>query len=156
MSGWDTSSRPTWDPEDGPGDTTQAFSAQDHSENDQPGQRPPRHGSNGLSYEPGRAGPPPDIFQQGYDRDRNGQGSYRSPGAAEQDHARRDYEATDFESGDFGSKDFPGSDYTRRSASSDYTSREFRDRELRDSDARDRASRDYASADRDRDARQGP
>jgi hypothetical protein len=138
MSGWDTS-RPTWDPEDEPGDTTQAFSPKDYSESDQPGQRPPRHGSNGPSYEPGRAGPPPDIFQPGYDqpgydqpgydqpgydRDRNGQGSHHSPRAAEQDHARRG----------------PASGYPPVDRDRDYTARD-------DYATRDYAPRDYVGRD---------
>ena len=129
MSGWDTS-RPTWDPEDGPGDTTEAFSPQDYSESDQPGQRPPRHGSNSPSFEPGRAGPPPDIFQQGYDqqgydRDRNGQGSYRSAGAAEQDHARRGYPPMDRDHGDRDRDHAVRDDYaTRDYAPRDYVGRD--------------------------------
>ena len=31
MSGWDTPSRPTWDPQDGPEDSTQAFPASEGS-----------------------------------------------------------------------------------------------------------------------------
>jgi hypothetical protein len=120
MSGWDTSSRATWDPEDGQGDSTQAFSTPEFSESDgdrwpesgvsqsraddQPGYRSSRNGSGTFGYENGTQEPgsaePPDIFKRDYSRDygqdRQDFGGYRPRRAAEQDHARRDYEQADF------------------------------------------------------------
>src|SRR6266567_1692493 len=110
MSGWNASSRPTWDPQGGAGENTQAFSAPDFSEDaddgwpepgaslpgsgygerQQPddlqvGRRPPRHRSGGLPQDARPAGPPPDIFQQdsGY------------PDAAQRDYGQRGYDRPD-------------------------------------------------------------
>jgi hypothetical protein len=45
MSGWDTPSRPTWDPQDGPEDSTQAFPASDSSGADDRWSQPAGSGS---------------------------------------------------------------------------------------------------------------
>ena len=103
MSGWDTSSRPAWDPEGESGDSTQA---PDHSE---------------TSNDPWPE----------YGRDAHDQGGYRSQGAAEQDHARRDYEAGDFAPKDRGSADRGSADWVSKDwgstdwGSTDYTSSDF-------------------------------
>jgi hypothetical protein len=47
MSGWDTPSRPTWDPQDGPEDSTQAFPAPDGSGADDPWSQPVGSGWSG-------------------------------------------------------------------------------------------------------------
>ncbi len=163
MSGWDTSSRATWDPEDGQGDSTQAFSTPEFSESDgdrwpepgvsqsradeQPGYRSSRNGSGGFGYENGAHEPgsadPPDIFQRDYGRDRPGHGGYHPRGAAEQDHARRDYESADFPP----QAPQAPQDFTvgRNGIPTGYVPR---DRHSRDSDARERGSRDYTSPDR--------
>ena len=52
MSGWDTPSRPTWDPQDGPEDSTQAFPAPDGSGADDRWSQPVGPGSAGAG--PGR------------------------------------------------------------------------------------------------------
>src|SRR5215469_8024269 len=97
MSGWDKSSRPTWDPEGESGDSTQAFSTPDHSETS--------------------SDPWPE-----YGRDAHDQGGYRPQGASEQDHARRDYEPPDFAgdysrpgaASEYGSRDYPSMDRADR------------------------------------------
>src|SRR5690242_15839663 len=84
MSGWNASSRPTWDPQGGAGENAQAFSAPDSAEATdddwpEPGaslpgsgygerqppddfqadRRPPRHRAGGLPPDARPAGPPP-------------------------------------------------------------------------------------------------
>ncbi|HEX4090924.1 MAG TPA: hypothetical protein VHZ33_19610 [Trebonia sp.] len=49
MSGWDTPSRPTWDPQDGPEDGTQAFPAPDDSGADDPWSQPAGSGWGGSA-----------------------------------------------------------------------------------------------------------
>ena len=106
MSGWNASSRPTWDSRGGAGENAQAFSAPDSAERTdddwpepgaslpgsgygerqrpddfQVGRRPPRHRAGDLPQDARPAGPPPDIFQQdpGY------------PATAQRDQGQRGY-----------------------------------------------------------------
>ena len=104
MSGWN-SSRPSWDPQGGAGENTQAYSAPDSSagidddwpepgvslaglgygERRQPddlqaGRRPPRHRAGGLPQDARPAGPPPDIFQQDPGYPATAQRDYGQPG----------------------------------------------------------------------------
>jgi hypothetical protein len=58
MSGWDTSSRPLWDPQDGPADSTQAFPAPDTA----------AQAGGGWSGQGSQAGPPPEFFEQEYNQ----------------------------------------------------------------------------------------
>jgi hypothetical protein len=118
MSGWGASSRPAWDPQGGAGDSTEAFSAPDVPESSddrwpetsaspsgfnysgrhkspaddfQPGRGPSRQGSGGLGYDPGPAGPPPDIFQQDYGQQDYGQQDYGQRNGARRDYGREGY-----------------------------------------------------------------
>jgi len=104
MSGWN-SSRPSWDPQGGAGENTQAYSVPDSSagidddwpepgvslaglgygERRQPddlqaGRRPPRHRAGGLPQDARPAGPPPDIFQQDPGYPATAQRDYGQPG----------------------------------------------------------------------------
>src|ERR1700734_2989616 len=66
MSGWDTPSRPTWDPQDGPEDSTQAFPAPEGSGADDRWSQPVGSGWSGA----GPAGQPdfgrPDFGLSGF------------------------------------------------------------------------------------------
>ncbi len=80
MTGWDTPSRPTWDPQDGPEDSTQAFPAPDNSGADD---RWPQPAGSGW----------------------DGSGSTDA-----QDFGRPDFGAPDFGGGTAGGVDLGGSD----------------------------------------------
>src|ERR1700729_109150 len=54
MGGWDKPSRPTWDPQDGPEDSTQAFPAPDGSGADDPWSQPAGSGWGGSGTDGGQ------------------------------------------------------------------------------------------------------
>jgi hypothetical protein len=81
MSGWDTPSRPTWDPQDGPEDGTQAFPAADSSGADDRWSQPVGSGWGGSGSADG------------------------------QDLGRPDFGAPEFGSPDFGPPDAPPSEF---------------------------------------------
>src|SRR5580658_6248852 len=81
MTGWDTPSRPTWDPQDGPDDGTQAFSIPDASAGDD---------------DPWTAPAAP--------------GWGASPQSAGSDFGGSDFGRADFGGSDFGRTDFGGAD----------------------------------------------
>ena len=91
MTGWDTPSRPTWDPQEGPDDGTQAFSSQNASVGDDDPWAPPVGTGWGTSPQSGgtdfggsdfgapgagdaSSGPPPEFFTQEFEQ--------RTPGAS--------------------------------------------------------------------------
>src|SRR3984957_13017627 len=85
MTGWDTPSRPTWDPQDGPDDGTQAFSTPEASAGDDDPWAAPADSGWGASAQSGApdfggssaadtSGPPPEFFTQEFDQ--------RTPGAS--------------------------------------------------------------------------
>ncbi len=86
MTGWDTPSRPTWDPQDGPDDGTQAFSVPDTSAGDDDTWATPAGPGWGASPQSGStdfgapgagdafSGPPPEFFKPEFER--------RTPGAS--------------------------------------------------------------------------
>jgi hypothetical protein len=91
MSGWDTPSRPTWDPQDGPEDGTQAFSTPDAAAGDDDPWAAPAGSGWGASPQSGGAdfggadfggpgatgaysGPPPEFLTQEFEQ--------RTPGAS--------------------------------------------------------------------------
>ena len=81
MSGWDTPSRPTWDPQDGPEDGTQAFPVPESSGTDDRWSRPAGSGWGGSGSADGH------------------------------DVGRPDFGAPDFGAPDFGNPDTPPSEY---------------------------------------------
>ena len=98
MTGWDTPSRPTWDPQDGPEDGTQAFSGPDTAAGDNDPWAAPAGSGWGTSAQTGSTeyggsgpggtgpngvspGPPPEFFTQEFEQ--------RTPGAS----LRRDADA---------------------------------------------------------------
>src|SRR5262245_5527340 len=114
MSGWNASSRPTWDPQGGAGENTQGYSAPGSSEgtddgwpergaslpasgygerqqpDDLPvGRRPPRHRS-GSPQDARPAGPPPDVFRQDSGYPAAAQRDYGQRGHAQPDLGQRD------------------------------------------------------------------
>lgn len=162
MSGWNASSRPTWDPQDGPGENTQAFPAPDlsegaddgwpepgapppgsgYGERQQPddlrvGRRPARHRAGGLPQDAAPGGPPPDIFQQ-------------DPGYP--DTAQRDYGQRGYGRPDLGPRDRaePGHDrepYAREAYGRGGYRTAQPDNAQRDVAQRDYAGRDYVGRD---------
>src|SRR5262249_29127016 len=126
MSGWN-SSRPTWDPQGGAGENTQAFSAPDspegigddwpepgaslprsgYGERQQPddlqaGRRPPRHRAGGLPRDARPAGPPPDIFQQDPGYPATAQRDYGQPGYGREADDREAYGREPYGQGSYG------------------------------------------------------
>jgi len=161
MSGWDATSRPTWDPQGGTGENTQSHGAPDFAE----------EGGFPSSASPGT---PPAIFLQDYDQNDFAQGGFDQGGFDQGgfDHSqqgRGDFAPTDFGQGDFGQGDFgqngfgqadrgvrqyrdeadPGrSGYGQRASDPwDYPQQDFPPRDSREDFQRQSAGRDYAARD---------
>jgi hypothetical protein len=117
MTGWDTPSRPTWDPHDGPDDGTQASPA------------PGRPVSNTDPWSLGSAAGRPSWDRPSWDlplRDRSANGrnvpgapnpvwdqdlTRQAPAWDQQDYGRPDFGRPDFGRPDFGRADFTRADY---------------------------------------------
>jgi len=161
MSGWNASSRPTWDPQGGAAENAQAFSAPDsadaahddwpesgaslpgsgYGERQRPDvqadRRPPRHRAGGPPPDARPAGPPPDIFQQdpGY------------PAAVQRDQGQRGYGRPDL--GQPGQAEYG---YGREAGDREPYGREAYSRQgygatQRDYERPEAAQRDYAQRD---------
>ena len=126
MSGWDTSSRPTWDPQDGPEDGTQAFSVPDNGVPN--GSAPNGSAPNGSA--PNNNSGADDRWPQPAGGGWGGTGEFEQrqpgaslpesgwPGSARQESARQESARPDYgRMGDYGSVDDYGnpnsSDYGR-------------------------------------------
>jgi hypothetical protein len=104
MSGWDATSRPTWDPQGGTGEHTQSFGAPDFADD---------------AGFPNSASPgtPPAIFLQDYDKNDFAQGGFgqsdygRADTAAQSHLSRGDFGQNDFRQNDFGQHDFGQNDF---------------------------------------------
>jgi hypothetical protein len=171
MSGWDPSSRPTWDPQDGGGESTQAFSAPDFSaaaddrwpepsasplgsgygERHQsapddlpPRRRPARHAAGAPTYEPGPAGAPPDSFQQDFGQQDFGQ---RDPGPRDRSgsgYGRDTYRQDGYDPRGPARQDHTGQNHARQEyAHEDHAPRDFAEQDV----PRDYTPRDYAPLD---------
>jgi hypothetical protein len=177
MSGWNASSRPTWDPHGGAGENTQAFSGPDSAagtdddwpepgasppgsgygerqrpEDFQAGRRPPRHRAGGPPQEARPAGPPPDIFQQdpGYPavaQRDNVQRGYGRPDPGQRDRAEYGYGQEADDREPYGREPYGRGGYG--AAQQDYEPQETAQRDFaqRDYAGRDYAGRDYVGRD---------
>jgi hypothetical protein len=124
MSGWDASSRPTWDPQGG---ADEATSVGIPGFADSVGDRWPEASATRANGASGAPGTPPDIFLQAYDSPDNGRrpehskqerpanGYGRGAGRrSRQAQPRQDYSSQDFPAQDFPSQDFPAQGYASR------------------------------------------
>jgi hypothetical protein len=93
MSGWDATSRPTWDPQGGTGESTQSFGAPDFA------------ADGGF---PGSASPgtPPAIFLQDYDKSDFGQSDFGRDDFGNHQPAHADFSQNDFAPSEFVPNDF--------------------------------------------------
>jgi hypothetical protein len=115
MSGWDASSRPSWDPQSGPGENTQSFGIPDYPED-----------GGGFPSSP-TPGTPPAIFLQDYDQNEivqddfgrtdfgrdHGRNGFAHSEPAQGDFARNGAGRDDLAWDDFGQQDGAGRGYGR-------------------------------------------
>src|SRR5580693_9372908 len=102
MSGWDTPSRPTWDPQEGPDDGTQASAAPDNSVGDDDPWAAPTDSGWGASPQPNG----PDF----------GRAANGGPGLSAPDFGRGAAGPSEFGRPEFGGPDLSAPDFGRGAA----------------------------------------